>query len=150
MTSLRFILLCAVIGCGSETKAPDDLVTARAQFSETLHGSYRFTWRRSCECSQESTSPIRITVQNGQIIQAVNVETEQAVSADTLSSLETIEGVFDMVEDAYNEDAASIHVSYDPTQHFPTTVSIDYDLNIADEEFSLQITDVASFDATGG
>ena len=149
MTSLRLFLLCALVGCASETKAPDDLVAAREQFSETLHGSYRFTWRRSCECSQESTALIRITVQNGQIIQALNVETEQAVSAEVLSSLKTIEGVFDMVEDAYNEDAASIHITYDPTQHFPASVSIDYDLNVADEEFSLQITDVSSFDADG-
>jgi hypothetical protein len=27
--------------------------------------------------------------------------------------------------------------------------SIDYDLNLADEEFSLQITDVSAFEATG-
>jgi hypothetical protein len=122
-------------------------VLARQQFSDVRHGSYRFTWRRSCECTTESTAQMRITVVSGEITEVFNLETEQAVPAEVRSSLKTIEGVFDMIEDAYNEDAASIHVTYDPAQHFPASVSIDYDLQVADEEFSLQISNVVPLDA---
>ena len=150
MHSIRLAALItfALGACADDNKAPDELATAREQFSETMHGSYRFTWRRSCECSTESTTPIRITVQQGNIISAINLETNQPVASDTLGALQTIEGVFDTIEDAYNENAASINVSYDPTTNYPISVGIDYDLGIADEEFSLQITDVVSFDAT--
>jgi len=150
MQSLRFaaLITLALGACADDSKAPDELATAREQFSESMHGSYRFTWRRSCECTTESTTPIRITVQQGNIISAINLETNQAVSNDTLQTLKTIEGVFDTIEDAYNENAASVNVMYDATTSFPTSVGIDYDLGIADEEFSLQITDVVSFDAT--
>lgn len=145
---LTSMVLLTVGACADDTKAPDELTTHRDQFSEAMHGSYRFTWRRSCECSQESTTPIRITVQQGSIISAVNLETNQPVSTDTLQTLKTIEGVFDTIEDAYNENAASIQVVYDPTTSYPTSIGIDYDHGIADDEFSLQITEVVSFDAT--
>lgn len=154
MTSLRLLripalLLVAVVGCADDTsKAPGELVAAREQFAETLDGSYIFTWQRSCECTAETAGPIRITVQNGQIIQAIDLASEQPVSSNVLSGLQTIEGVFDTIEDAYNEGAASINVTYDPSLKFPASVGIDYDLGIADEELSLQITDVVSFDAT--
>jgi hypothetical protein len=141
-------VLLAFGACADESNAPAELGTKREQFSQSLNGSYRFTWRRSCECSQETTTPIRITVQQGNIISAINLETNQPVATETLQGLTTIEGVFDTIEDAYNENAAVISVTYDPTSSFPASVGIDYSLQIADEEFSLQISDVISFDAT--
>lgn len=145
ITPLIFLTLGA---CADGPQAPSELETSREQFSEAMQGSYRFTWRRSCECSAESTAPIRITVQQGNVISAINIETNQPVSNDTLQTLQTIEGVFDTLEEAYIENAASVHVTYDPTTSYPASVGIDYDLGIADEEFSLQISDVVSFDAT--
>ena len=70
------------------------------------------------------------------------------VSTDVLQSLQTIEELFDTIADAYAQNAAVISVTYDPDASYPVSVGIDYDLGIADEEFSLQITDVQSFDAT--
>jgi hypothetical protein len=140
-------LTLTVAACGDAPTNPE-LEANRQQFSEAMNGSYRFTWRKSCECSAESTAPIRITVQQGTILSALSVETEQPVSSDTLSTLKTIDGVFDMIEDAYARGAASVHVTYDPAMSFPASVGIDYSLSIADDEFSLQITDVQSFDAT--
>lgn len=154
MTSLRLagipaLLFVALVGCADDTsKAPSELVTAREQFSASMDGSYIFTWRRSCECTAETAGPIRITVQAGQIIQAIHLSTEEPVSSDVLAGLKTIEGVFDTIEDAYNDGAASIHVTYDASLQYPASVGIDYDLGIADEELSLQITDVVTFDAT--
>lgn len=151
MTSPRLtaILFLVFAACGDDPSPEQvQLETELEQFSQAMHGSYKFTWRRSCECTAESTAPIRITVQAGQIIQAVSVETNQAVSSDVLQTLQTIEGVFETIHDAYAEGAAVISVTFDPTVSFPASVGIDYDLGLADEEFSLQISDVTSFDAT--
>ncbi len=153
MTPLRLttLLVLALAGCTDEpTPTPEqvELESKREQFTQTVNGSYRFTWRRNCECSAETTAPIRITVQQGSIIQALYVETEVPVSSDVLAGLATIDGVFDQINDAYNENAAAVTVIYDPTASFPTSVAIDYSAEIADEELSLQITDLQSFDAT--
>lgn len=151
MTSFRLttLLVLAFAGCaGDPTPQQTELESNREQFSQTMNGSYRFTWRRSCECTAETNAAVRITVQQGQIIQAFYVETEQLVSTDVLAQLKTIEGVFDTIEEAYAEGAAAITVIYDPTTSFPASVGIDYSTQIADEELSLQISDVESFDAT--
>ena len=41
-----------------------------------------------------------------------------------------------MIQDAIDRKAARLTVSYDPEIGYTTSVSIDYALNIADEEFS--------------
>ena len=151
MLSLRILALPFVLSLAACADDPTpevaELESKREQFTQTMQGSYKFTWRKSCECTTEWTQPIRITVQQGSIIQALYVETQQPVSAALLADLETIEGVFDLVQDAYNEGAHSINVTYDPTNAFPTSIGIDYDVQIADEEFSLQISDVIEFAA---
>lgn len=146
-THLLVALALAAAACG-DTPTNPELEANRQQFSESMNDSYRFTWRKSCECSAESTAPIRITVQQGTILSAVSVETSLPVSSDTLQTLATIDGVFETIEDAYIKGAASVHVTYDPALGFPASLGIDYSLDIADDEFSLQITDVQPFDAT--
>jgi hypothetical protein len=145
LLALPFVLLAACADDPSPEQT--ELESHREQFTQTMQGSYKFTWRKSCECTTEWTQPIRITVQQGSIISAIAVETNQPVSAALLADLKTIEGVFDLVQEAYNENAHSISVTYDPTTAFPASIGIDYSEQIADEEFSLQISDVVEFAA---
>ena len=149
MPSLRTLALPFVLSFAACADDPSpeqaQLESKREQFTQTMQGSYKFTWRKSCECTAEWTQPIRITVQQGSIISAIAVETEQPVSAALLADLKTIEGVFDLVQEAYAEGAYSVSVTYDPTTAFPASIGIDYDQQLADEEFSLQISDVTEF-----
>jgi hypothetical protein len=149
MASLRIsaLLLVSLLGCSDGSVVPGELVSAREQFKNTLQGSYKFTWQSACLCPAETAGPFRITVQTGQIIQALDA-TELPVSNVVKSTLMTIEGVFDTIEDAYNEGAASITVTYDANGHFPASVNLDYDADAADEEFVLRISDVVPFEAS--
>ena len=53
----------------------------------------------------------------------------------------TVDSLFAWVRHAYERKAAVVRVTYDPQLHFPANVSIDWDLNIIDDEFSFEVTD---------
>jgi hypothetical protein len=63
---------------------------------------------------------------------------DQTISNQTESEIleraRTINDVFDFIETIDINNVASFVVEYNPTYGFPTLVSIDYDLNISDDE----------------
>jgi hypothetical protein len=140
------MLASLVTGCTSAPDSPE-----QSQLDSALHTwdaqgpvSYSFTWQRWCECSEETTQPIRISVVNNVITQAVYVATQQPVSADVRSQLLTIDGVFAEIQDAIANNADSVTVEYDSESGRPLSVGVDYDRGIADEELALQLTDFQS------
>jgi len=60
---------------------------------------------------------------------------------DTIS-LSPIPHLFDVIQDALDTQAFNIQVTYDETLGFPTSIEIDYDARIADEEFRATIYSV--------
>ena len=55
-----------------------------------------------------------------------------------------VDGVFATIQDAVSSGADAINVSYDPNAGFPLTVAIDYELQAADEELAITISDFRS------
>jgi hypothetical protein len=51
----------------------------------------------------------------------------------------SLEGILDMIQEAVNLNAASINVVYDVDAGYPTSVYVDYDERIADEELSIVV-----------
>lgn len=153
--SFAFALL-AVTACtgggSSPNQTPEELALegARATFETNMSSdSYSFHWRESCECTNEATDEMLITVTNGVISDAIYVATEQPVPANIRSHLLTIEGVFDKIQDAIDDNAFMIHVEYDTELGYPRSVAVDYDQHVADEELSLVISNVAPLVETG-
>lgn len=148
---LAFALaLAACTGSGSSTPEETELEANRTTFHTAMTGSYTFHWRQSCECTQEATAEMLITVTNGTISDAIYVETEQPVPQNLREHLDTIDGVFDRIQDAIDQNAHMIHVEYDATLGFPKSVAIDYSEQIADEELSLIISNVEPLAETCG
>ncbi len=142
-THLAFVLaLAACTGSGSSTPEETELAAKRTQFQQAMTGSYQFQWRQSCECTQDTTAPMLVTVTNGAISSAIYIETELPVPAAIRANLDTIEGVFDRIQDAIDDNAHMIYVEYDSELGFPKSVAIDYSEQIADEELSLVISNV--------
>lgn len=144
---IAFVLVAATACTQQETiveETPEqiELQGARTRFDTTMPSSYTFHWRRSCECTQEAAAEMLVTVSNGVITNAIYVATELPVPANIRDTLSTIDGVFDTIQDAIDQNAHTITVHYDADRGFPTSVAIDYSVQIADEELSLTISDV--------
>lgn len=143
----RIVRLLAAISltmaaCGGaespEQAALDDALTT---WSSTEHAHYRMTTQRSCECLPEYVQPIVVEVMDNAIVSAVYESSGDPVSADVQATLHTVDGMFGVIQDAIDEDAYRLVVSYDPTRGFPVDIFIDYDERVADEEFSLSVRD---------
>jgi hypothetical protein len=131
-------------GCGSDSPEQSQLDHALQTWDVQGPASYSFTWQQGCECTAEASAPIRITVVNGLITDALYVETEQPVGADIRSHLLTIDGVFARIQDAIDNGADAVTVQYDSESGLPASVAVDYDKGVADEELSLQISNFHS------
>jgi len=53
-------------------------------------------------------------------------------------SVATIPMLFDLVHNAIDRDAAMLEVEYHPSLGYPTKLSVDYEREIADDEFSIR------------
>lgn len=139
------LLTFATLGTACSDSVDDHgLAAARKQWVDHLPASYSFTWMQGCECIGDMTRPIRISVTAGQLTTAVFVDDQRAVGEPVRGALLTIDGVFDKIQNAFDQGAAEVTVDYDPARGYPRSVFVDYSRQVADEELSLQISDFAA------
>ena len=65
---------------------------------------------------------------------------DHTLNTRDLGGYRTVDGLFDLIQYAINEDAASITAAFDSTLGYPTDANIDYDADTADEEMGFRRT----------
>jgi uncharacterized protein DUF6174 len=121
------------------TDARDELADARSRWARNGRSSYAYTVARSCFCGD--IGPMRVSVLEGVVVSRVYTETGQPVPADRHTDLDTVEELFELLEDALDEDPADFEASYDGLFGYPASAFIDYSANVADEEDGFVVTD---------
>ena len=124
----RSLLAAALFAC-SISNVQNELDDGRELWNENAPSHYRYVqdeWAFA-----DSVGPVRIEVQDGEIVSAVIVETgEPAPDAREL----TIEDLFDMVQDEIDQKPDDITVEYDAELGFPASVDVDPIENAMDDE----------------
>ena len=105
---------------------------------------YRFEYRRICFCLPEFVAPVEISVVDGMISDAAFLEDGTVAGIPDISIYETVEDLFDLIQDAIDRDAYSLLVTYDAEFGYPAEARIDYDIRIADEEFGFAVGNLRS------
>ena len=100
---------------------------------------YQYTFRWSCFCTEDFVKPVIISVRNGMINTVVYVDSGNSVDESHFGRYRTVEELFDFIQDAIDEKAYEISVSYDPELGYPTSASIDYSKGIIDEEMAFTV-----------
>lgn len=138
---LCLLAVVSLLGCGSEeTKSPpSQYFEAKERWSALAIPDYRFTLKTTCFCLAESD--IVVIVAAGVLDSAFYVDTGTAPSEERMSRLFTLDGLFEIIADAYARKAAVVHVTYNSIAGFPEDVYIDYVSNLADEEIRYTIRD---------
>lgn len=129
------VVLVDAVGEGVEGTTPADLADARAAWAANGPDAYRIAYVRFCECSTETAGPWTVEVRGGAVAEATS-NGERPERSQPL----TVEGLYETVADAFEREAASVLFRYDPATGLPVAVSVDYDVQIADEEFSVRVT----------
>lgn len=130
---------CGALGASRHDDNQRELNRNRRQWQAQAVENYRFVARRGCYCPGEVVAPVVVEVRNGEITSLAYQETGTGVGA-TLSGLwPPLEGVFDIVQDAIDREAADLTVEYDPDFGFPRAIAIDYMENVIDEELAFTV-----------
>ncbi len=110
---------------------------AQSTWDELGALNYQFTVRRVCFCLR--VDPIRVTVIDGDVIDAVSLEVREA---DQFDVIWTIDEHLEQLEAALDAANFSVRADFDAALGYPTSWGIDVHPLIADEEVSYLITDV--------
>lgn len=135
---------CGVTGpSGRHAGEQARLDQARARWRAQSIVDYTYVFSRGCFCVQEYREPVTITVR-GRTIESV-VSVAAGVPRDP-AQYPTIEGLFDLVQNAIDEDAATITTEYDPARGYLTSAYFDISERVADEELSVEVRSLTPLD----
>jgi hypothetical protein len=132
---------CNALGIGGTDDRP--LRENRARWESRAPERYSFVMQRSCFCGSEMRDPVLIVVDGDVRVSATYVATGEPVRSPYLEFFPTMDGVFDILAEAYDE-AHKVDVRYNSELGFPVQADIDYMKNAIDDEVAFTITDVRS------
>lgn len=127
-------------GClPTSPSAEDDFRRNRERWDARQPARYEFFLERgACECPAEWTTPLKVEVHDRQIRSVTNLLDGREVSA-TEHRAPSIDDLFDQIQSALDRGAHSVEVTYDPRLGHPTSVLIDEDPQMVDDQLSLTI-----------
>jgi hypothetical protein len=122
----------------------DRLDAARARWTGASLSSYGFRYQEICFCP--SIEPMDVQVQGGEVVAVFHVGSGEPVPPDQLSWYATVDGLFDRLETSLSAKPVQFEVVYDAALGYPGSASVDISEQIADEEYSFTVTDLAAVD----
>ena len=128
-----------------------ELDTHRNIWDQQSAADYRYGYRRNCFCIPEVVAPVLIVVRDNSV-DTVHFQASDEYVPDEYLDMElytSIDGLFDIIQDAIDEDAAQVSVDYSPDFGYPQLAFIDYSELIADEELGWSASDLILIAATG-
>lgn len=118
-----------------------ELSTNRARWSRVGPDAYSYAVRRLCFCAGPALVAVRVTVLEDGTVERVYVETGEEVPEELQELFPTVDGLFDVLADAFDRNAHSVEVTYDPSSGAPLDIFIDYRENVADEELGFDVVE---------
>lgn len=131
---------CSSTGPGGSIES--EVVFYRAQWESTKPASYTYAVRHTCFCGQAAIGPVRVTVGPSGVTSRVYVDTSMPVDSAVFDVFPDIDGLFDVIQQAIEDDAHRIDVTWDETMGYPLDISIDYIELAVDDERGYQITEL--------
>lgn len=114
----------------------EDLDNARSKWPSDLE-DYDFVYQRICFCPEEYVLPKYVRVREKRV-ETVTFNKTREVFKDMRP--ETVEELFDDIQEAINRPSDLISVNYDYTFGFPTSIYILHDERIPDAEINIKIS----------
>ena len=127
-----------IFGSGDVGRERDELEDARAQWARNGTDSYEMTVSRVCFCGPLA---VRVRVQGGQVVSRVDPETGAPITGSMYDDVDTVEDLFEFIDESLDEDPHEADAEYDGSRGFPTHAYFDYSENIADEEGGFIVSD---------
>jgi hypothetical protein len=127
-------LTSIVMACGESSQIQKQLDDNSRKWSSKGIKNYQYTFNWSCYCTPDYTKPVIISVREGAIDNVKYADSSVAIDQSNYERYKTVEGLFEMIQNAIKQKAYKIEVTYDPESGYPSSAFIDYSAGIADEE----------------
>ena len=125
---------------GPETPQQDELQEAKERWQSLRPARYVYTVERLCFCPEDARGAVRVTV-DGETIVSQLYDDGRAVEASAVEWFPSVDGLFEVLREAFDGGAHEVRVSYDPQLGVPVDFWIDYSQNTIDEELGFVVTD---------
>ena len=97
-----------------------------AKWSAADVTSYRYSFRRVCDCSAESAGPVEIEVRDGSVHRVRLMATGAEVSPD-VAFWPTVDELFDEILLALTGGPTGVEVRFDPVYGYPLEIATEWD-----------------------
>jgi hypothetical protein len=138
ITVALVVLLLSACKDNNQSEIQEQLNLSKALWNQHDIKDYQVTSRLFCFCI--INHDIVNIVDNGDLVSAFYAGSGHPIPADQFVYQKSVQDYFDLIQDAIDENAFSIDVSYDPTYGYPVDIGIDYDQNMADEEVGYRLS----------
>lgn len=117
---------------------PAEYVTAKQAWKIAAVADYQFTLRQDCACLPEQ--PITVVVRDGKVHRAFYSISRVDVDAKRMSGIETLSGLFRVIDEAYAGSAAEVKFKANAELGYLEYLYIDFNARVADEELIYYIS----------
>lgn len=134
-------LTACLAGCSDAISGPDprgELEANRNRWQSVGFTDYTYRVDRACFCGFFGLAEIE--VRNGVIVAVTQVEDGTSVDPEFFQFYDTVEDLFDLIEDAIAREAEVLNVEYNDQLGYPTTIELDYAFNVADDELTVTVS----------
>ncbi|MDB5970812.1 MAG: putative lipoprotein [Hydrocarboniphaga sp.] len=142
------LLVATLTACGGSDKQDAGvaaLTAAQKSWSDAMIDDYQFTLTVACFCGSSTTDAgpgeYVVIVKDDVIESAFEKDSGEYLNADQAAALPTIDGLFTIIGDAYDDDADHVDVVYDATRGYPMDITIDPISGAADDEIEYHVRD---------
>ena len=118
-----------------------ELNTHQALWRQAGVGDYSYVYDAQCECADNYGQPVRLSVTDGRVRSVVYAESGALPLLEYTPRYHSVDSLFDLIQDAVDNQADSVSVSYDGVLWYPTKIEIDYSSNAVDDEYILTVFD---------
>ena len=139
-TYATLALAMAASGCSDLTGLERELEANRELWESEGPAAYVFDYGVVCYCPPQINRAVTITVDGEGVVSATYVDSGEPVDPFDPEDFPTVDDLFDEIESALAQDPYSLRAEYDAQLGYPTNVFIDFEENIADEEWGFVVS----------
>jgi len=130
--------LLSLTGCGDAVAPEVALDRARQQWRNTAPDAYRLTIQRTCFCGLVQ-GPVEVIVRDRVVQSRRDLATGLPLDARIADAYPTVDGLFELIDDAITRGADQVELTFDPMRGYPRRISLDYRTDVADDELIVTV-----------
>ncbi|WP_339725575.1 DUF6174 domain-containing protein [uncultured Paraglaciecola sp.] len=117
------------------------LQSAKTKWESQSGQFYTIQSQRFCECVDELSAQMEISVSDNLILSAFDIDSQQAISKEVQQEIKTVDSLFELIEIAI-ADEVSIEVTYNEEYGYPETAKIDLEQLASDGGLSITLSNL--------